>query len=89
MKLYLDCHEESKGGNRTIKTFRYNDKDYVLDECIAGGVDIDGEAKGCQNFVCKIGRRKFFIYCEEEFADGELRQRYFALKKEGEHNNEK
>lgn len=80
MRIYLDCHEESGGTTRTIKEFILNGKIYFLDECVAGGVDINGEAKGCQNFVCQIGRRKFFIYCEEKYIDGKLEQKYFILK---------
>lgn len=80
MKIYLDCHEEQGGSTRTIKEFLLNGKKYTLDECIPGGVDLSGEAQGCQNFVCKIGRRKFFIYCEENYFDGKLNQKYFVLK---------
>ena len=60
MKIYLDCHEESGGSTRTIKQFTLANKSYILDECVAGGIDIQGEAKGCQNFVCQIGKRRFF-----------------------------
>ena len=82
MKIYLDCHEESAGNNRTIKEFILDNKVYILDECIAGGVDIQGEAKGLQNFVCQIGKRRFFIYCEEKYADGKLDSKYFVIKDE-------
>jgi hypothetical protein len=82
MKIYLDCHEEPTGSTRTIKEFKLNNKTYILDDCIAGGVDIQGEGKGCQNFVCRIGNKRFFIYCEEEYIGGKLEQKYFVLKKE-------
>lgn len=82
MRIYLDCHEESGGSTRTIKKFALYGKVYSLDKCVAGGVDIDGEAKGCQNFVCQIGRKSFFIYCEEKYTDGKLQQKYFVLKDE-------
>jgi|GEM_PF-4282406 hypothetical protein len=80
MKIYLDCHEEQGGSTRTIKEFLHNGKKYILDECIPGGVDISGIAKGCQNFVCRIGRKRFYIYCEEKYTGGKLQQRYFVLK---------
>jgi hypothetical protein len=82
MKICIDCHEEPTGSTRTIKQFNHNGKIYVLDSCIPGGVDIQGEAKGCQNFVCVCGRKRFFIYCEEEYRDGKLEQKYFVLKKD-------
>ena len=81
MRVYLDCHEEQGSSNRTIKQFTLNGKTYTLDECVAGGCDIEGEGKGCQNFVCVIGKKKFFIYCEDKYADGKLEQRYFVLGK--------
>jgi len=82
MKIYLDCHEDPTSNSRTIKQFILDNKTYPIDECIAGGVDIQGEAKGCQNFVCQIGKRRFFIYCEEKYADGKLDQKYFVIKDE-------
>lgn len=83
MRIYLDCQEETGGSTRRIKKFILNGKLYYLDECVAGGVDIDGEAKGCQNFICQIGRKRFFVYCEENYTDGKLQQKYFLLKDEG------
>lgn len=80
MRIYLDCHEEPTGSTRTIKQFSLNGKTYILDSCVAGGVDISSEAKGNQNFVCVYGKKRFFIYCEEEYKDGKLEQRYFVLK---------
>jgi len=82
MKIYLECHEESSGNTRTIKQFILDHKIYLIDECIAGGVDIQGETKGFQNFVCMIGKRRFFIYCEEKYCDGKLNQKYFVIKGE-------
>lgn len=79
-RIYLDCHEDSKSSSRTIKEFTLDGKTYYLDECVAGGVDLDGEAKGCQNFVCIIGRKRFFIYCDEKYTNGQLIQKYFVLK---------
>lgn len=80
MRIYLDCHEDPGGSTRTIEQFTLNGKTYVLDDCVAGGCGVAGEAKGCQNFVCVIGRKRFFIYCEEKYVDGKLDQRYFVLK---------
>jgi len=82
MKIYLDCYEESNGSTRTIKQFTLDNKTYLIDECVAGGCDIQGEAKGCQNFVCKIGKRRFFIYCEEKYKNGKLESKYFVIKDE-------
>lgn len=81
-RVYIDCQEKPTGSTRTIKQFNYDGKTYVLDSCVAGGVDIEGEGKGCQNFVCIYGKKRFFIYCEEEYKDGKLKQRYFVLKGE-------
>ena len=39
MKIYLNCHEETGGSTRTIKEFILNGKIYILDECVAGGVE--------------------------------------------------
>lgn len=79
-KVYLNCQEALGGSTRTIKEFWMDDKQYKLDECVAGGVDITGEGKGMQNFVCRIGKQEFKIYCEEAFKNGELEQKYFMLK---------
>lgn len=81
MKIYLDCQEEEISSTRTIKEFTLNDKTYILDECIAGGVDIQGEGRGCQNFVCRIGKKRFFIYCEEKYVNGKVDWKYFVLKR--------
>lgn len=75
MKQYIEAREENIDHTREITRITINSKTYNIDFCAATGCEnIDGV--NCLAFLCRIGKRQFHVYCEEN--KGELK--YFIVK---------
>ncbi len=82
MKIYIDCKECEYGPDRTINGFSLNGKYYVLDYCCPGGTVVNGEARGCLKFVCRIGKKQFYVCCEEHVVYSKVERQYFIYKED-------